>query len=406
MTTVPDRSPPRTGRRQTEAAGPPACALVLSGGIALGAFEAGACAALEQAGGPAPGWFAGASIGAVNAAILAGNPPGRRIARLREFWAMVAADPMPVTSFWLGPPPAGGAWRRHYNRAAVLESLLLGRPGLYRPRLPMDPEAGTAPAIFDLGPLRARLPELVDFDRINAGEHRLTLVSTEVVSGDRVVFDTARGTRIGPEHVVASCALLPLFAPVEIDGRLLGDGGLASNLPLDLVLDEPGADELVCFAIELFAREGSRPRSFAASIARAGDLAFGNQTERILEARVRERRLHGLLDRLAGRLPAALRQDPEVAAILAEAAGGARPATVFRLGYHAAPDEAGPGKVFDFARRTLAERWQAGEQAMHQALDRLGAPAASLAPGLVLHEIAAGPATAATPAGAAASQRR
>lgn len=363
----------------------------MSGGIGLGAFEAGAYATLETAGGSAPDWLVGASVGAVNAAIIAGNPPGRRVTRLREFWEGTAGDPMPATSFLLGPPPPTGAWRRAYNQASVLQTLLFGRPGLFRPRLMLGPEIGEAPALFDLEPLLRRLRNLVDFDRLNGGEIRLSVVATDVVSGERVVFDTARGTRVGPEHVVASSALLPLFAPMEVDGRLLGDGGLASNAPLDLVLDDQAAEELLCFVVELFAREGSRPQSLAASLARAGDLAFGNQTQRILEGRAREHRLRVLAERLAAKLPPELREDPEVAPILAEARGGIRTATVAILAYRAALDEAGPGKAFDFSDLTLRERWQAGARGMQEVLRRIATPAqaTALAPGLLLHEVEA-----------------
>ena len=367
---------------------------MLSGGVALGAFEAGAYAALEEAGEAQPDWLVGSSIGAVNAAIIGGNPLGCRVERLRRFWELVARDPTPATSLLLGPPPAEGAWRKAYNSASALQSLLLGRPGLFRPRLAIGGGVGAAPAFYDLGPMRQRLPELLDFDRLNNGETRLSVVATDVVSGERIVFDTARGgLRIGPEHLAASCALLPLFAPMEIGGRLLGDGGHAANAPLDLVLDEPTAGDLQCFVVELFAPEGSRPQTLAASAARATDLAFGSQTRRILEGRGREHRLRALVGRLAERLPPDARDDPEVASILAEAgSGAARSATVLCLGYRAAPDEAGPGKMFDFSPATISDRWEAGARAMREALHVARASSdvsvsAATAAGLVVHEV-------------------
>ena len=363
-----------------------ACALVLSGGVALGAFEAGTYAALEASGGSGIDWLAGSSAGAVNAALIAGNPPDERVARLRQFWESVAGDPTPATSFLLGPPPPQGVWRRAYNQAAVVQSLLFGRPGLYRPRLAPAPKIGQVPAFYDLEPLLERLRAMVDFDRLNGGEMRVAIAATDVVSGERVVFDTGRGARIGPEHIVASSALLPIFAPVEVEGRLLADGGLASNVPLDLVLDEPGSDDVLCFVVELFARGGSRPRTLAASASRASDLAFGNQTRRILEGRAREHRLRALVGELAERLPEATRAAPEVAALLREAGEGARAATVVLLGYHAGLDEAGLGKAFDFSPATLRDRWRAGEQAMRKALHRLDA-GRTLAPGLRLVEV-------------------
>ena len=362
-------------------------ALLLSGGIALGAYEAGVYAALAEAGGPLPDWLLGASAGAINAAIIAGNPPERRVEQLRRFWDSNTHDPTPWTSFWLGPPPASGAWRSAYNQLAALQSLLLGRPGLFAPR---RPGASEAPALFDLEPLRRRLPDCTDFDRINhPSAPRLTIVATDVVAGERVVFDTARGARIGPEHVLASGALMPVFAPVEVEGRLLADGGFSSNLPLDLVLDEPEAGERLCILVELFARRGSAPRSIGASISRAGDLTFGNQTRRIIEGCAREFRLRDLVRRLGEHLPPALREDPEVAPLLAEGAGRGRALTLLLLGYRAALDEAGPGKAFDFSEATVAERWRSGLETAREGLARLGGaePGSPLAPGLVLHEV-------------------
>lgn len=356
-------------------------ALVLSGGIALGAFEAGICAALE-AEGRAPDWVAGASAGAVNAAILAGNPPGQRAARLRQFWEGVAEDPMPGFSLFFGPP-ADGPLRRAHNRVAALQSLLFGRPGLFTPRLTPKALLGQAPALYDLAPLRRRLPELIDFDRLNDGAMRVTLVSVDVTSGERVVFDTARGLRIGPEHVVASSALLPLFAPVEVEGRLLGDGGLASNAPVDLVLEEEG--DVLCILAELFAAAGQAPRTLSGALARAGDLALGNQTQRLLEGHALRLRLRDSLHRLAALVPEERRAEPEAAALLAEAAPPPR-ATVLRIGYRAPPDEAGAGKLFDFSHATTADRWKAGEAALRQGLREL-AQAPAPGPGLTLHDV-------------------
>jgi NTE family protein len=369
-------------------------ALVLSGGLSLGAFAAGAAAALEALRGPIP-WIAGASAGAINAAILAGNSPGQRARQLRRFWDMLASDPAPASTFLLGPPPAAGAWRSAYNQAAAWQTLLWGCPGLFRPRLMPGVQIGQVPALYDLAPLVERLPDFIDFDRLNSGETRLSLVATDIVSGARVVFDTQQGDRIGPLHLAACSALLPLLSPVELDGRLLGDGGLASNAPLDLVLDAPRDRELHCVVVEQFARSGSRPRSLGAALARAGDLGFGNQTRALLRGVEAEAKWRDLVARLAAALPDAAREEPLVAALLAEA-GDAPPATLLWLDYHAGRDEAGPGKVFDFSHATLADRWKAGEEAMEAALCRLATPelATMLAPGLLLHEVSGGAADA------------
>ncbi|WP_052389027.1 patatin-like phospholipase family protein [Belnapia moabensis] len=362
----------------------PRRALVLSGGIALGAFEAGAYAAYEAAEGGAPPWLLGASAGALNAAIIAGNAPGQRVAALRRFWERAATEPMPLTGAFFGPPPEAGLWRRGYNQLSAMQTLLLGNPALFRPRL--MPELGPAPSLYELDPLMRMLPEFIDFERLNGGDTRLTITATDVETGERVVFDTAEGARIGPEHITASSALLPLFTPVEVEGRLLADGGISTNAPVDIVLDAPGAGPLQCLVVELFARSGRRPASLSAAVARAGDLAFGNQTRQALNARIREYRMRALVGRLAAELPPEREREAELAALLAHAE-----AAVVLLNYHAAEDEAGAGKVFDFSRATLADRWAAGERGMEEALNRLARPEAAqvLAPGLLLHEVEA-----------------
>ncbi len=360
-------------------------AMVFAGGIALGAYEAGAYAGLQDGLGPLPDWVVGSSIGAVTAAIIAGNAPEHRIVRLRQFWQTATTDPTPITSFWFGEPEAG-AWRQAYNQASVLETLLLGRPGIFRPRMSPGPRVGASDvsALYDLAPLRSQITRLVDFDRLNRGGVRVSLVATDVVTGERVVFDTGTGAQIGPEHVVASCALLPLFAPVEVDGRLLGDGGLSSNTPLDLVFEDRASDGLLCFVTELFAQQGSRPHTLGAGLSRAGDLMFGNQSRRLLEGQQREQRLRAMIGRLGARLPPELRADPDIAAMLVE--GRSRPAKMHYLSYRAGLDEAGAGKVFDFSRVTMADRWRAGEEAMQAVLQTLDSADREQGAGLSVQE--------------------
>lgn len=360
--------------------------MVFAGGVAMGAYEAGAYAGLHGQAGLMPEWFAGSSIGAVTAAIVAGSPVDQRVARLRQFWDAMAGDPLPFMSFWLGYP-AAGPWRQALNERSALDTLIHGRPGLFRPRLAPGARIGAqdVPALFDLQPLRERLAQLVDFDLLNSGATRISLSCTDVISGDRVVFDTGRGDRIGVDHILVSCALLPLFAPVEVGGRLLADGGLAANTPLDLMLDDNPDQEMLCFVVELFARQGSRPHTLAASANRAADLAFGNQTRRILEGRQREYRLRSLIGRLAAHLPGDVGGSPEAAAVLAE--GRTDRTTVAIVAYRAGLDEAGLLKGFDFSRATLADRWKAGEAAMRDAVAAVGA--GSRNPSAVLNVIEA-----------------
>ena len=349
--------------------GPPrGAALVLAGGIGLGAFEAGAYGALDEAGlGASLSWVAGSSLGAVTAVIIAGNARQDRIAQIRRFWDGGASDPTPLTTFWLGAPQEG-VWRQAHNQASAMQTLMFGRPGLFRPNLHPGSGAGVAdvPALYDLSPLIATLRRLVDFDLLNSGEVRVSITATDVLSGERVVFDTGCGHIIRPEHVLASCALLPIFAPVEIGGRLLADGGFSSNAPLDVVLSDGASREMRCFVVDLFAREGSRPHTLAAGASRAGDLAFGNQSNRLMEGQEREARLRMLIGRLGSLLPANLRGQTDIAEILAE--GRTAPADVVYVRYRAFLDEAGLAKPFDFSTVTISDRWHAGQDAMQSAL--------------------------------------
>jgi NTE family protein len=356
-------------------------ALALSGGVALGAYHAGAYAALHEAGLPLR-WLAGSSTGAVVAAVIAGSPPERRIEQLQRFWQLAALNPFPLAPYWAGRPPAGLP-RQAYNMASALQTHLFGRPGMFQPRL--TPGLGD-PSLYDLTPLKDWLLELVDFDRLNSGEIRVSIGATDLLSGERVLFDNAKGTRIGVEHILASSSLSPLFPPVEIDGRLIVDGGLSVNLPFDLMLHEKRDTELACFVIELFARKGSRPSTLGAALSRSIDLVFGNQTRTLLEGQQREYALRAKLHELGDLLPPEVRDDPEVAPLLAE--GKFAPAVLLCLGQRADLDEAGPVKIFDYSEATLADRWRRGAEHMRRALDRLAALGEGpLPPGLTVYDV-------------------
>ena len=355
-------------------------ALVLSGGLAIGAYHAGVYAALAAAGGPMPRWLVGCSIGAITVAILAGNRPENRVAQLHRFWDTMGDLP-PVGAAW-GGLFAAGPWQQALSWASATRTGALGRPGLFRPRFIAvdDP----TPGLYDLGPLHDRLVELVDFGRLNGGEARVSLAATDVVTGERVIFDTDRGDCIGPEHVVASSALLPLFAPVKLGGRLLGDGGLTGNTPLDVVLGDRGAGDLTVFVSDLFGREGTHPRSLAAAAARAGDIVFGNQTQQVLEAHQREYRLRTAIMDVAAKLSPGMEGTPEVAQLLAE--GRVPATTIFHLGYRVTADMGGVQKAFSYAESALAEHWQAGERDLQAALHLLEATPPD---GLSIHTIPA-----------------
>lgn len=234
-------------------------ALVLSGGMALGAYQLGALEGLAE-GRFTPDWIAGTSIGALNGAIFAGNPPESRLPKLREFWEKainVGAVPDSFPSWMI---KAGGL-------LSALQTYLLGNTDFFRTRL-RSLFAGGFPAHYDSGPLRSLLPDAVDFGYLNRGDIRFTLLTVDVATGNEVVFDTQLGHQIGPQHLLAAAGFLPDFAPIEIDGRVLGDGGFSRNAPAHLVLGDASTrcHNLVCYIVDLFANNGSLPETYTAGV--------------------------------------------------------------------------------------------------------------------------------------------
>lgn len=338
-----------------------AVALVLQGGGALGAYQAGVYAALAEAG-HMPDWIAGISIGAINAAIIAGNPPDRRIDRLRAFWDMVSSR---VTVPSLFPDGFMRTWFNEVSAGIVAAS---GIPGFFEPRMP--PAAlslpGTLEAIsyYDTAPLRKTLLELVDFDLLNAGEVRLSVGAVNVLTGNFAYFDTTERT-IGPDHIMASGALPPAFAPVIIDGEPWWDGGLVSNTPLQHVLDRHGEGELTVFQVDLFSARGAMPKTMGDVAQREKDIRFSSRTRLNTDMQKELQRLRDAAHRLSAKLPADLKADPD--ARLLAARGGQGAVTIMHLINRGEPYETG-SKDYEFSRQTVNGHWQAGAADVERSL--------------------------------------
>jgi NTE family protein len=328
-------------------------ALVLAGGVALGAYEAGAYAALN-ARGLYPNWIAGSSTGAVNGAIIAGSAPEHQVENLRQFWARASA--------WSSAGLPHGAWRHTANWLSVARARFWGQPGVFSPLRPWFWTSRTG--LYDNEPLRRTLTRSIDFDRLARAPTRLSILATDIETGEPVVFDKEAGDRLTVDHLMASCGFIPEFPAVEVGGRMLGDGALWANAPVDLVLRAPRpAGGLVCLVIDLFSR--SRPDSIEAAAARRWDLIFANQTQVAIEANEREERLQRTIAELksrTGRRGAA--SDTEASSQTPP------PVHVLRIAYRAPPDEAGPERQFDFSRRSVAARWAAGERDIEDLIGR------------------------------------
>lgn len=330
-------------------------ALVLGGGGALGAFQAGLYAALHDAE-LMPEWLAGSSIGAFNAALIAGNPPERRVEKLHSFWSLLA-QPGIEGAEWTGDA------RRVRKAVAAAGARLLGRPGLYTPIVPQlflaAPRSGQ-PSLYDTAPALDTLRRFVDFDLMAAGRPRIAVNLTDLMSGESVLIDSAT-TRLRPEHVLASMGLLPDLPPVEIDGHWFCDGGFSANVPLHAVLDPPPAADLLCVAVDLLGEPGPPVFSVDGMLERSNDLTFANQTRAalaLLEAKY-ARRASG----------------SSVAIVLVALDGRSE-----RIAQ----------KTWDYGRSSILERWRLGREAGATVVERIGT-LDQPAPGrLTVHRIVAG----------------
>ena len=330
--------------------------LVLQGGGALGAYQAGVYEVLAARPRQAM-WVAGVSIGAINAALIAGNAPERRVERLREFWELVSSGPGQQL-------PNGFAPREALNQWSTTAAVTLGIPGFFTPRLPTDFLLGAnAPVLsyYDTTPLRATLERLVDFDRINHKEMRLSVGAVNVRSGNSVYFDNMR-QKIGPEHIMASGALPPGFPPVHIDGEDYWDGGIVSNTPLQYVLDEqPRNEPLLVLQVDLFSAKGAMPRTLAEVTARQKDIQYSSRTRMNTDTLAANMNLQQSLAVRLARLPEHLRAEPALADLAAPMSH--EPIDIVHLIYRHKPYER-DAKDYEFSRIAVEEHWEAGVRDM------------------------------------------
>jgi NTE family protein len=328
--------------------------LVLQGGGSLGAYQAGVYEGMAEQG-VAPDWVAGVSIGAINAALIAGNTLERRVERMRAFWDEVSSQiPLEVPAF-LDP------FRVAFNRASATAATMFGVPGFFRPRIPPPFLAadGTPDAlsVYDTSPLRNTLLELVDFDLINSKKVRLSVGSVDVHTGSSVYFDN-RDQVIGPEHVMASGALPPGFPPITIDGNEYWDGGIVSNSPLWYVMDDSPQINALIVQVDLFSARGPLPANLDQVLERAKDIQYSSKT-RFNTNRVKELEdLRSALSRLLNKLPPALRNDPDYLRLLRVATGKPHISLVHLINRRLA--SASNAKDYEFSRATVRDLWNGG----------------------------------------------
>jgi NTE family protein len=334
-------------------------ALVLQGGGALGAFQAGVYQGLAEAN-LQPDWVAGISIGAINAALIAGNPPEARLEKLHAFWNQVTTqfvfDPFGIAHYWL----RGDLGHVFLNRLRAGATLLEGAPGFLNPRIPppylAPPGTAEATSWYDTSPLRSTLERLVDFDRINSGEMRFSVGSVNIRTGNFVYFDSTTH-KIRPEHVMASGALPPGCPAVEVDGELYWDGGLVSNTPLQWVVQGDTRQDTLAFQVDLWSSRGDLPSDLNDVTARQKEIQYSSRTRANTNQFKQIQCVRVALANLLDRLPPEL-LDSEDGKLLT-AVADRKVYQIVHLIYRSKNYEV-QSKDYEFSRTSMTDHWNAG----------------------------------------------
>jgi NTE family protein len=334
-------------------------ALLLQGGGALGAYQGGVYQALAEAD-LHPDWVAGISIGAINAAVIAGNPLGSRVDKLREFWELVSSPRVPgllpdVPAFFKGD--AARLFLNHWNATAAM---MWGAEAFFAPRVVSPwflPEgSAAATSYYDTAALQGTLERLVDFDRINHRRMRLSVGAVNVRTGDFVYFDTATH-RIGPRHIMASGALPPGFPAVEIDGEQYWDGGLVSNTPLGWMVDAGPPKDTLVFQVDLWSARGQFPANMARVATRQKEIQYSSRTRAESNRFKQLQRYRNAAAELLAKLPPELAGSPE--AVRLRGLSERKVGNLIQLIYRS-KDYEGDSKDYEFSRQSMEERWRAG----------------------------------------------
>ena len=355
---MPDTAPIRSTPAEAKPL-PKRVALVLPGGGALGAYQAGAYEALTRAN-VRINCIAGISIGAVNGAIIAGNPPEERVAKLRRFWERVSSETTSV------PLPNIGTLREAAHVASAAYATAFGVPGFFRPRTPpLVSGNGQEPSWYDTSPLRQTLDELIDWELLNSGHVHFSVGAVNVETGELRYFDTATD-RIDARHVMASGALPPGLPAVEIDGQWWWDGALVSNTPLMHVLTGENESMLV-IEVDLFSPTGEPPKSVGEAVAREKEIRFSSQTTDVAEhlRDVEEKRR--LVRRALSKLPPEVRKDSDFAELRRLAAD--HKVSIVQLIYRR-NEWQGWARDFEFSRQSVEGYWRSGQAAMMRKMRR------------------------------------
>ncbi len=354
-------------------------ALVLQGGGALGSYQAGIVEGLYEVG-IHPTWVAGISIGALNAAIIAGNAPEKRVEKLREFWETICRPPSTAASVMLSAldmfGPAGATMRemaqsaseKMFGSMAAMRAMVEGQHGFFTPR-PLAPGSGTpaTTSFYETSAVIQTLERLADFDRINqSGEMRVSVGATNVKSGNFVYFDNTQ-MKLKPEHFLASGALPPGFPAVEIEGEFYWDGGCVSNTPLEYILNTTPHKDTLVFQVDLWSASGRIPTDVFQIMERMKDIQYSSKTRGVTNSVHALQQMRQILWDTIERIPVAVRKKDPWFDALAKRLYGAR-YNCIHLIYKNKPTE-GHYKDFEFSRETMNLHWDSGRDDVRRTLE-------------------------------------
>jgi NTE family protein len=357
--------------------------LVLQGGGAMGAYQAGVYQALHEFD-LVPDWVVGTSIGAINAALIAGNPPQQRVQRVRQFWERVShVDNIDMTL-------VGDTARRSNIWLNTLDAVVRGVPGFFLPRVMsgfafgarVEPEQAS---FYDTSALHQTLEELVDFDYLNAaGGMRLTVNAIDVMSGQLSHFDN-RNVVLTADHIRASGALPPAFPAVRIDGRLYWDGGLYSNTPLESVLQDLPQGDTLCFMVDLWSAQGEEPVTLDEVQTRQKDVTYASRSQRHIDDYAVTHQLQNKLRDMYERIPADKRSAQEQQEL--ERLGCASTLHIVRLPY-SGRDWHMALKDVNFSKGSVEWRWNLGYRDALRAIRQAGwLESVTASTSVVVHEL-------------------
>jgi NTE family protein len=351
----------RPTRSKSHPALPGQIVLVLQGGGALGAYQVGVYQAMHEAG-IEPDWVIGTSIGAINAALIAGNRPEDRLERLHAFWDQVEQQGMSA-----GPL----AWMGWGSMLSTLTTMTRGIPCFFTPNLAAlqgtHAKLGVhAASYYSTEPLRATLNSLIDFNRLGERETRLTVGAVNARTGAMRYFDS-RTQALAADHVMASGALPPAFPAVRIDGEPYWDGGIYSNTPIEAVLDDKPRRDSVIFAVNVWHQTGPEPESIWQVMGRQKDIQYASRADSHIARQTQLHRLRHVIRELCAQMPAAKRADPHVKELAAWGCG-----TTMHVAHLVAPrlDGEDHTKDIDFTPEGIHARWHAGYTDTLRMIDR------------------------------------